>query len=144
VIASFEQRQTSSRDCLKSQAFAPLQDVAKARILNEFMLGTGVLQWTSHSAMAGPYHRDAAGTMTMINALRADPDTAKPMIMASAADYVLICAALPETAFYTRHAAGGVQPQDTLIAQLKADAPPSWLKRMPMAGTPLQLYEIQR
>jgi hypothetical protein len=108
------------------------------------MLGAAAMQWTSHSVMAGPYHRDANGTMAVINALRATPDEAKAAVLASPADYVLVCSALPETNFYANHPANGAQPADTLAARLKADAPPDWLKSVPLSGTPLQLYRIQR
>jgi hypothetical protein len=144
ALTDFEGRQASAKDCLKPEAFAPLRDISNATMLNEFMLGTGALQWTSHSVMAGPYHRDAVGTMTTINALRANPETARSMIMSSAADYVLICAALPETGFYANHAAAGVAPGDTLIAHLKNDAPPDWLRPVPLSDTPLRLYRILR
>jgi hypothetical protein len=144
ATASYEHRQASARDCLTAQAFAPLRDIPAATMLNEFMLGAAAMQWTPHAVMAGPYHRDAAGTMAVINALRASPDAAKPAILASPADYVLVCPALPETNFYANHPADGAAPTDTLAARLKADTPPDWLKRVPLAGTPLQLYRIER
>jgi hypothetical protein len=80
----------------------------------------------------------------VINALRASPDAAKSAILASPADYVLVCPALPETNFYANHPADGAAPTDTLAARLKVDAPPDWLKRVPLSGTPLQLYRIER
>jgi hypothetical protein len=144
VASNYAHRQATAKDCLTSQAFAPLTAIPNATMLNEFMLGAAAMQWTSHSVMAGPYHRDAAGTMAVINALRARPDAAKSAIMASAADYVLVCPALPETNFYANHPADGALPADTLAARLKADAPPEWLKRVPLSGTPLQLYRIER
>jgi hypothetical protein len=57
---------------------------------------------------------------------------------------VLVCPALPETNFYANHPADGAAPTDTLAARLKVDAPPDWLKRVPLSGTPLQLYRIER
>ena len=144
VVRSYDGRQASAQDCLSAQAFAPLKTVPTATMLNQFMLGTGVLQWTSHAVMAGPYHRDAEGTMAMINALRSDPETARAAIQGSAADYVLVCPALPETGFYADHPLRGVASSDTLSARLRDDKPPEWLKRAPLAGTPLRLYRIQR
>ncbi|MBI1361985.1 MAG: hypothetical protein GC155_17045 [Alphaproteobacteria bacterium] len=144
TLTGYKAREASSRDCMKPEAFAPLQSMEHATFLNNFMLGPGVLQWTGLSVIAGPYHRDATGTMTMINALRSDTEAARPIIQRALAGYVLVCPALPEMAFYARHPANGAAPQDTLAARLNANAPPDWLTRVPLEGTPLRLYRIQR
>lgn len=144
VSANYHGRETSAKACLTPEAFAPLRDMPAAIMLNQFMLGTGVLQWTSHAAMAGPYHRDVAGTMAAIDVLRSDADTARKLATATAADYVLVCPALPETRFYAGHPAPGVASADTLAARLGNDAPPDWLQRAPLPDTPLRLYRIVR
>ena len=144
AMTGYTAREASSRDCLRPEAFAPLKALPQMVMLNDFMLGTGVLQWTGHSVTAGPYHRDAAGTMTMINAMRSDPEAARLIISGSPARYVLVCPALPEMAFYARHPANGAAPDATLAARLRADAPPDWLTRVPLADTPLRLYRIER
>ena len=114
-------------------------------MLNQFALGAGVLLWTKHSVLAAPYHRDVDGTMTMINALRSTPDAAREIVARSAADYVLVCAGLPETGFYARNAAGpSTTPESTLSAQLARDVHPDWLEPVPLEDTPLRLYRVIR
>ena len=143
-MVRYETRTEDSKACTKPAAFAPLNGVPTGLMLNQFSLGAHVLLLTKHSALAGPYHRDVAGTMTMINALRSSPQQAKSIIEDSSANYVLVCPSLPETMFYARHAAPGVVPESTLSMKLAKDEPPDWLQPVALGGTPLKLYRIKR
>ncbi|MEZ6028129.1 MAG: hypothetical protein R3C46_00110 [Hyphomonadaceae bacterium] len=82
--------------------------------------------------------------MTVIKALRSAPDEAKKAVVASSADYVLVCPATPETAFYARNAADGVAPEQTLSALLGRDEIPDWLEPVQLAPSSLRLYRIVR
>jgi hypothetical protein len=92
--------------------------------------------------LAGPYHRDVEGTMTMIHAMRATPEAARDIVLRSNADYVLVCPDLPETRFYAEHA--DVEPEATLSHQLGAGMHPDWLEPVALEDTPLRLYRIRR
>jgi hypothetical protein len=144
AMVSYETRVEDFKACTKPAAFAPLNSVPAGVMLNQFSMGAHILLWTKHSALAGPYHRDAAGTMTMINALRSSPQQARSIIERSKADYVLICPSLPETMFYARHAAPGVVPESTLSLKLAKDEPPDWLAPVALSSTPLKLYRVKR
>ena len=82
--------------------------------------------------------------MIMMNALRSAPDEARPIISSSAAAYVLICPAAPETSFYARHAANGTAPEATLSSMLAKGKHPEWLAPVELAGSPLKLYRVVR
>jgi hypothetical protein len=143
VMADYQARVESSDDCATPAAFRALNAVPKGVMLNQFTIGANVLVWTEHSVLAGPYHRDVAGTMTMIQAMRTSPDAARSIVTRSVADYVLICPGLPETRFYASHAAEGVAPEQTLSWQLAEGAHPTWLDPVAIEG-PLKLYRIVR
>lgn len=144
VLGNYEARVESSKACATPEAFRSLAAAPKGVMLNQFALGAGVLVWTDHGVLAGPYHRDVDGTMTMIQALRAGPEAAREIIAASSADYVLVCAAAPETRFYARHAAAGVAPEDTLSSLLGRGVPPDWLTPVDIGPSPLSLYRVVR
>ncbi|OYX48675.1 MAG: hypothetical protein B7Y90_09610 [Alphaproteobacteria bacterium 32-64-14] len=144
AIASYEGRVAGSKACATPEAYRTLRDAPKGVMLNQFALGAGVLVWTDHSVLAAPYHRDVEGTMTVIAAMRASDDQAREIVTASAADYVLVCPATPETAFYARNAADGVAPDQTFSAMLGAGNAPDWLTPVDIGQSPLQLYRVRR
>jgi hypothetical protein len=143
VLADYQARLEGSEDCATPAAFRALNAAPKGVMFNQFTIGANVLVWTEHSVLAGPYHRDVAGTMAMIHAMRTSPDAAREIVTRSVADYVLICPGLPETSFYASHAAEGVAPEQTLSRQLGNGVHPSWLEPVAIEG-PLKLYRILR
>jgi len=143
MMADYQARVESSEDCATPAAFRALNAAPKGVMLNQFTIGANVLVWTQHSVLAGPYHRDVTGTMTMIQAMRTSPEAAREIVTRSVADYVLLCPGLPETRFYASHAAEGVAPEQTLSWQLAEGVHPSWLEPVAIDG-PLKLYRIIR
>jgi hypothetical protein len=144
VLQNYAARVSGSKTCISPAAFRSLALAPKGVMLNQFGLGAGVLVWTDHSVLAGPYHRDVTGTMTTINALRSSPDAARRIIAASSADYVVVCAGAPETWFYAHHAAQGVTPEQTLSATLGRGEHPDWLQPVDIGKSPLSLYRVIR
>ena len=143
VLQNYESRVSSAKACSTPAAFRSLARAPKGVMLNQFGLGAGVLVWTEHGVLAGPYHRDVTGTMTMINAFRASPEKAQAIVMQSAADYVLVCQAAPETRFYARHA-DGVAAEGTLSAMLGRGEHPDWLQAVDIGPSALHLYRVVR
>jgi hypothetical protein len=144
VLASYEGRSASSKSCATPEALRTLRAVPRGVMLNQFALGAGVLVWTDHSVLAAPYHRDVGGTMTAISAMRSSSEQARDIAVRSVADYVLVCPATPETAFYARNAAEGVTPDQTLSAMLGRGDIPDWLEPVDIGQSPLRVYRIKR
>jgi hypothetical protein len=144
ALESYEARTSNSKACLQPAAFKPLAQAPKGVMLNQFVLGPNVLVSSGHSVLAGPYHRNATGTMTMISALRSGAKEARAIVFGSSADYVLICPASPETGFYARHSANGVAPEQTLSALLGEGRYPDWLAPVDLGPSPLRLYRVLR
>ena len=144
TLVDYKDRKASSEACVAPEAYASLAVIAPGVMLNDFMLGPSILQRTPHAAMAAPYHRNGEGLMTMITAMRSSADAAKPIVTQSSADYVIVCAALPETEFYAKHPAGEVAANATLSSLLADGTPPGWLEAEPLENTPLKLYRVVR
>lgn len=144
AMASFEGRSANSKSCATPETLRTLRAVPKGVMLNQFALGAGVLVWTDHSVLAAPYHRDVDGTMTVITAMRASSEQARDIAVRSVADYVLVCPATPETAFYARNAVDGVAPDQTLSAMLGRGDVPDWLEPVDIGKSPLRVYRIKR
>ena len=144
VMQNYQSRVVGSKACATPEAFRSLASAPRGVMLNQFALGAGVLMWTDHGVLSGPYHRNITGTMTAINALRSAPNHARDIVTASAAGYVLVCAEAPETAFYARNGADGVRPEETLSAMLARGEHPDWLTPVDLGASPLSLYRVNR
>jgi hypothetical protein len=144
TLANYEVRVGDSKVCTTPETFRTLRAAPAGVILNQFVLGAGVLVWTDHSVLAAPYHRDVEGTMTVIQVLRAGPEQARETVLGSAADYVLVCPATPETTFYASNAAEGVAPDETLSALLGRGEAPEWLAPVDIGASSLRLYRVLR
>jgi hypothetical protein len=144
VLQNYDSRVAGSKACTTPDAFRSLASAPTGVMLNQFALGAGVLVWTDHSVLSGPYHRNVTGTMATINALRSAPDRAQSIVDASPADYVLVCEAAPETTFYARNGAAGVPAKDTLSAMLGRGEHPDWLTPVDLGASALSLYRVNR
>jgi hypothetical protein len=144
VLVSFDARTKSAKSCMQPDAFKPLASVEPGTMLNQFSLGANVLVWTEHRVLAAPYHRNITNTMTAMDALRSTPEDARPVIMRSIADYVLVCPNAPETRYYAHHGINGAAPDATLSAMLAEGRHPDWLAPIELLGSPLRLYRVIR
>lgn len=144
VLKDYDFRVAGSKACTTPDAFRSLASAPPGVMLNQFALGAGVLVWTDHSVLSGPYHRNVNGTMTTINALRSSPERGRAIVEASPADYVLVCEAASETNFYARNSAEGVAAEQTLSAILGRGEHPDWLAPVDLGASPLSLYRVVR
>lgn len=144
ALSAYEGRVSDAQGCASPAALDAMKAVPAMVLLNHFSIGAQVLQRTDHSVLAAAYHRNAGGTMAMINAMRSSPDSARTLVSNTRADHVLVCPSLPEGRFYMRNAMPGVAPEDTLAGRLQAGRPPDWLEPVDIGATPLKLYRIIR
>lgn len=144
TLTDYQARTTNAASCASPDALKSLARAEPGVILNHFGIGADVLVWTKHSVMAAPYHRNIAGTMTMMDALRSSPDAARAIVAKSTATYVLVCDASPEVAFYAQHPANGIKPEQTLSSMLAGEQHPDWLAPVDIGVSPLKLYRVIR
>jgi hypothetical protein len=94
--------------------------------------GPGILAYTKDSAIAGPYHRDAAGILDTYDLFTAPNPRA--ILQKRGIAYLMTCRAAPDWDFYA--ARGG------LMAALAAGQVPDWLTPVARQGD-VTIYKIK-
>jgi hypothetical protein len=82
--------------CRSMSDVAPLQRLAKGRVMAPLDLGPAILAETTHEVFAGPYHRNNDGNAALIKLMLAPLPTAQKILSDRRVDYVVTCAAAPD------------------------------------------------
>ncbi len=105
--------------------------------------GPELLYRTDHSIIAGPYHRNAKGILSVYRIFSAgDEAQSKALIDTRRVDFLLLCTSSKERFFYANQAA-----EMTFYAWLLENRYPAWLRPVPLpAGldTDFRLFEVVR
>lgn len=129
----------SARDyCYTPDLYAPLAAEPAGLVLGATDLGSGILLYTPQRAVAGPYHRDVAGNLFLIETMLADPDAAHAMLRAKGVTLVADCLASADGHDFIAAAPNGFQ------AALRGPDRPGWLEPVAATvGTPLVIYRVR-
>jgi len=128
---------TSGEQCTGAAAFATLAALPPSTVLAVSNLGSPILAYTGHRVLAGPYHRNVAGNLTVLDAMMGDAGAARAIVRDRNIAYVAHCPADPESALLAEWAPGG------FIDGLQKGIVPEWLEAIPQAtGAPLLLYRV--
>lgn len=120
-------------DCGHEPALAVLNALPPGRVAAFVDQGPGILAYTADSAIAGPYHRDAAGIFDSY-AIFAGPDP-RAILKRRGINYLVTCRAAPDWDFYRAH--GG------LLARLAKGDVPDWLAPAGRSGD-VEAYKVAR
>lgn len=124
-------------DCDAAKDFLPLAAEADTTVLATSNLGSPILFYSRHRALAGPYHRSGKGNLIALNALMGTPAEARALVDANHVGLVAICPQNAENKLLVDGAPDG------LLAQMLRGTVPEWLE--PVSGTPgepLELYRV--
>ena len=77
---------------------AVLRSLPRGRVAGFVDAGPAILAYTPHSAIAGPYHRDAAGILDTYEIFAGK--NPRPVLDRRGIDYVMTCRGSPDWAFY--------------------------------------------
>jgi len=125
--------------CPTLPALEPFNKLPPATFFTLIDNGPRFITVTHHSAVAGPYHRNAQAILDVEHAFRGTPDQAHAIITGHHAGYVLICPHMSEATIYEAEAPRG------FYTQLSRGTVPGWLTRMPLpANSPYQLFKVVR
>jgi len=123
--------------CTSASAFAALAGLPPATVLAVSNIGSPILAYTGHRVLAGPYHRNVAGNLLVLDAMMGDADAAHAIVRDRHVAYVAHCPGDPESALLSEWAPGG------FIDGLQKGIVRDWLEAMPpAAGAPLLLYRV--
>ena len=123
--------------CLAPTAFAPLATLPAGRAIVPIDAGSFLLVATALDVFDAPYHRNNDGNRYAYDVMSAPPDTARALLATRHADYVMTCAGISDTKRLALRAPHG------LAAAILSGQVPAWLERLPLAGTPYQVYRVK-
>jgi hypothetical protein len=123
--------------CPSLAALGPIARQPPGTVLTFVDLGPRLIAVTPHSALAGPYHRNARQIIDVMRTWRGDEANARATVERYRVDYVLICPNLSESTIYRSEAPRG------FYARLAAGRAPSWLVpvRLP-DGSPYRMWRV--
>ena len=126
-------------DCYRNSDFTVLAAVPATTVLAISNLGAPILNHTHHRALSGPYHRNVAGYIPMLQAFIGSEAEAAAIAKDNGVGLVVLCRGNGETAMLAKQAPNG------FIAALAAGAVPAWLERVPgTVGEPLEIYRVRK
>ncbi len=142
VVQKAPQRVNSDADhavtCGKPGDFRDLAALRATTVLASSNLGSGILMFTGHRALAGPYHRNVAGNLAMLDAFMGTPDAARAIIAREHIGLVAICRGNTEEISLAADAPAG------FAAQLLRGNVPDWLELDgATAGKPIEIYKVR-
>ena len=129
----------SPRDyCYTADLYAPLAAEPRGVVLGATDIGASLLLYTRHRAVAGPYHRNHAGNLFLIEAMLAPPEQARAMLREKGVTLVADCINAADANDFIAAAPDGFQ------AALRSDEPPDWLEPVEATvGEPLVVYRVR-
>lgn len=119
--------------CGEEPAMAVLRSLPRGRVAGFVDAGPAILAYTPHSAIAGPYHRDAAGILDTYEIFAGKNPRA--VLDRRGIDYVMTCRGSPDWAFYGA--------QSGLLAGLARSRIPDWLVPVGRRGD-VEVYRVRR
>ncbi|WP_217572818.1 GtrA family protein [Mesorhizobium sp. GbtcB19] len=142
VVQKAPQRINSDPDhavtCGKPADFHDLAAMPATTVLASSNLGSGILMFTGHRALAGPYHRNVGGNLAMLDAFMGTPDAARAVIGREHVGLIAICRG------NTEEISLGLDAPKGLAAELLRGNVPEWLELDPStAGKPIEIYKVR-
>jgi hypothetical protein len=125
--------------CPTLAALHPVAIQPPGTVLTFVDLGPRLITVTPHSAIAGPYHRNAQQILDVMHAWRGDAANARATVERYRVNYVLICPNLSESTVYRAEAPRG------FYAQLADGKAPDWLQPVPLPpSSPYRMWRVVR
>lgn len=129
---------TAATSCTAAADYPTLAAQPATMVLASSNLGSPILAYSGHRVFAGPYHRNIAGNLLVLDALMGTPDEGERIVREHSVGLVAFCRGDSESQFLSERAPDG------LLAGLMRDAVPEWLELLPeTAGQPLELYRVR-
>jgi hypothetical protein len=124
--------------CGKPDDFRALAAFPATTVLASSNLGSGILAFTGHRTLAGPYHRNVAGNLAMLDAFMGTPDAARAVIQREHVGLIAICRGNTEETSLALDAPKG------LAAELLRGDMPGWLEPdRSTSGQPIEIYKVR-
>jgi len=124
--------------CYADAVYPALAAMPATTVLAISNLGASILANTHHRVLAGPYHRNVAGNLLVMDAFMGAPDEARDLLRENGIGLVAMCVGNGESQSLAAWAPSG------LMAFLLAGHVPDWLERVPGGEeSPLAVYRLR-
>ncbi|TIQ33682.1 MAG: GtrA family protein [Mesorhizobium sp.] len=124
--------------CGKAEDFSDLAAMPATTVLASSNLGSAIVMFTGHRALAGPYHRNVGGNLAMLDAFMGTPDAARAIVQREHVGLVAICRGNSEELSLAVEAPTG------LAARLLRRDVPDWLELDgATANKPVEIYKVR-
>ena len=125
-------------ECERPGDYTTLAAMPATTVLAVSNLGSSILVYTKHRALAGPYHRNVQGNRLVLDALTGSAETAEAVVRGQHVGLVALCRGNGETTYLARVAPNG------LLGDLVKGRIPAWLEPVTdTIGKPLELYRVK-
>jgi hypothetical protein len=122
--------------CNRQSEFAVLAGLRPGLVMHDVDTGPGIVVFTPHDGIGGPYHRNARAILQMIDFFETDEAHARAVASARGIDYVAYCERVEP---YTAEELAS----STLAALLVSGREPAWLERVGPAGERLHVFRVR-
>lgn len=123
--------------CDTAADFARLAELPKTTVLAVSNLGSSILVHTGHRVLAGPYHRNIAGNLAVLDAFTGPIEAAQKVVRDRHVGLVAICHDDAEQSLLS-----GTAPAGLLAALMRGEVP-GWLEPVDASEPLLQLYRVR-
>jgi hypothetical protein len=128
---------SSASKCEREKDFATLAALPKATVISISNLGSPILAYSGHYAIAGPYHRNLEGNRIALDVSMGSIADAKAIMERHGVELLAVCPANPESRLLAKKAPGG------FLAAILNGAAPAWLELVTASEKePLKLYRV--
>ncbi|MBI3675452.1 MAG: hypothetical protein HY243_02420 [Proteobacteria bacterium] len=120
--------------CFQAATLQVLDTLPPGRIAAFIDQGPGILAYTKHAVVAGPYHRGANGIIDTYTIFAGREAQARQILEQRGIDYVVVCPSSPDYTYYGQ--------RNGLIARLQRHDVPHWLTPMTASTPELQIFRV--
>lgn len=129
---------TISYTCANPGDYTMLAAQPATTVLAVSNLGSPILVYTGHRALAGSYHRNVEGNLLVMDAFLGSVEAAEKIVRGQHVGLIALCRSDAETQNFSN-----VAPDGFLAALIKGQLP-AWLEPVPgTTGKPIELYRVR-
>ena len=126
----------ANRLCNSLWGLRPVALQPRGRVFTFVDLGPRLITVTHHDSVTGPYHRNGEQIGDVMKAFRGSESQAHAIIRKYRSDYLLTCPNSSTTTIFMSEAPKG------FYGQLQRGQVPSWLKSIPLPGSPFRMWRV--
>jgi hypothetical protein len=122
--------------CNRQEQYSELAKLPAGMVMSDINSGPPILVFTGHWAIGGPYHRNGAAILDMLDFFETDLEKPRDIAARRGIDYVYFC----DTGDFTRAEA---EASASLAGRIVLGTEPGWLERLTPKGQRYHLFRVR-